>query len=126
MSEKIITINQLPDKRVTHKVLQEVWNINQNPTFDRKSKPWTLVRIPKTTTRVIAWRVRINEQNFLATQGDVRGQRVIIHRSDEKGNVLSYLDVAADYVNYLDLESAVDRFYEENFSQTGKTEEDGE
>jgi hypothetical protein len=91
--------------------------LNTNPTFVRKEKPWNLVKIPKSTTRNVAWHVRIGEENFQVLQMYSRGEYVKIYRADLKGKPLGISALVKEYPNYVDLEAAVDRFYEEYAKQ---------
>lgn len=91
--------------------------LNTNPTFNRKEKAWTLVKIPKSTTRNVAWHVRIGEENFQVLQMYARGEYVKVYRADVKGKPLGYTSLVKEYPNYVDLEAAVDRFYEEYAKQ---------
>lgn len=88
-------------------------NLNNNPTFSKSEKEWVLVKIPKSTTRNVAWHIRINGENFLAIQLYSKGESVKVYHANEKGKSLGMQALAKEYIGYVDLEAAVDRFYQE-------------
>lgn len=89
--------------------------INLNPTFDRKSKPWKLVKIPKSSTRNVAWHISVNDVNFIAVQYYARGEGVAIYGTDEKFRTMKIEDMVQNLPSYVDLEAAVDIFYNKQY-----------
>jgi hypothetical protein len=110
---RIIKVTENASGNLTDAQFKFMRELNTNPTFNRKEKPWTLVKIPKSTTRNVAWHIRVGEENFQALQMYSHGEYVKIYRADLKGKALGYTSLVKEYISYVDLEAAVDRFYEE-------------
>jgi|LakMenE01Jun11ns_1017448.scaffolds.fasta_scaffold9917610_2 hypothetical protein len=110
---RIIKATENASGNLTDAQVKFMRELNTSPTFNRKEKPWTLVKIPKSTTRNVAWHIRVGEENFQALQMYSHGEYVKIYRADLKGKSLGYSALVKEYSSYVDLETAVDRFYEE-------------
>jgi hypothetical protein len=119
---RIIKATENASGNLTDAQLKFMRELNTNPTFNRKEKPWTLVKIPKSTTRNVAWHIRLGNENFHALQMYSHGEFVKIYRADEKGKPMGWSHLVKEYLSYVDLEAAVDRFYEE-YSKTQTNEE---
>jgi hypothetical protein len=118
MEKQYITCKDVPGGILRDTQIQAVRAINLAPTFDRKTKPWKLVKVLKSDTRNVAWHIRINEEdNFLATQCFIGGEAVIFTPADPKGKVINYRPIQT-YMQYLDIETAVDKFYNERYETT--------
>jgi hypothetical protein len=125
MISRITTTRETLTGNLTDGQIKLMREINANPSFNRKEKPWTLVKIPKSTTRNVAWHVRIGEENFQIIQVYSRGEYVYVYRADAKGKIAgSFLDSKVkEYLGYVDLEAATDRFYNEEY-KTIQTDEE--
>lgn len=113
-TEKIVRSSDMPGGNLTSLQVEFMKAANTSPTFDRKLKPWQLVKIPKTSTKNVAWHVRIGEEDFLAIQISNSGQSVSIFQTDKKGKEANWSKPLKTYNTYVDLESAIDKFYTEN------------
>jgi len=114
---RIIKSSENASGNLTDAQIEFMHRLNNNPTFNRAEKGWTLVKIPKSSTRNVAWHIRINEENFQALQLYSRGECVRIYRADGKGKSLGLSALAKEYISYVDLEAAVDLFYAEYTQQ---------
>ena len=110
---RIVKSSENASGNLTDSQFQFMHRLNNNPTFSKADKEWTLVKIPKSTTRNVAWHIRVNGENFLALQMYSGGESVRIYHANEKGKSLGATALAKEYISYVDLEAAVDRFYEE-------------
>lgn len=110
---RIIKSTENSSGNLTDAQIKFMWEYNTHPVFNRKEKAWVLVRVPKSTTRNVAWHIRVDDVNYQALQMSAGGNRVKIFYADAKGKPLNLHSVMKEYVNYVDLESAVDLFYEE-------------
>ena len=119
---RIIKATENASGNLTDAQVKFMRELNTHPTFNRKEKPWTLVKIPKSTTRNVVWHIRVGEENFQALQMYSYGEYVKIYRADLKGKSLGYTSLVREYRSYVDLETAVDRFYEE-YTKTKTNEE---
>jgi hypothetical protein len=122
MEKQYITCKDVPGGILKDGHIKAVRAINIAPTFNRKEKPWQLVRIPKSTTRNVAWIVKMNEDHFLVTQYFARGEFVSFMASDPKGKPTVWKPIET-YPQYLDLETAVDKFYKERYETTNEENE---
>jgi hypothetical protein len=112
---RITTSRETPSGNLTDVHVKVMREINLNPTFDRKSKPWKLVKIPKSTTRNVAWHISVNDRKFIAVQYYARGEGVAIYGTDEKFRTMKIEDMVQNFPLYVDLEVAVDKFYNEHY-----------
>lgn len=98
--------------------------INMAPVFTEE-KPWQFVKVLKTTTGIIPWLVKIGDDYIVATQGWVyrRGEQAMFYKSNRRGTFNVSTDGIIVYLGYVDLEAAVDRFYEEHYPSQEETEE---
>ena len=124
MITRITTTKETSTGNLSDLQVKFMREVNSSPTFNRKEKPWTLVKIPKSTTRNVAWHVRIGEENFHVVQAYSRGEYVCIYRADAKGKITgSFMENRVkEYMGYVDIEAAVDRFYDEVY-KTNQTNE---
>jgi hypothetical protein len=120
---RIIKATENSSGNLTDAQVKFMRELNTSPTFNRKEKQWTLVKIPKSTTRNVAWHVRIGEENFQILQMYSRGEYVKVYRADAKGKPLGISELVKEYANYVDLEAATDRFYEEVYANQEQNEE---
>ena len=115
--KRIIKSNEVPGGTLSSSQKTYMAQVNANPKFEEK-KPWDLVKVLRTSTTAIAWHIRIDDTDYRAVQSWVRlmGETVTIYPCDKKGNVADYgkemRDKSFVYPMYVDLESAVDAFYE--------------
>lgn len=112
--KRIIKSNEVPGCTLSVSQKSFMAQVNSNPKFEDK-KPWDLVKVLRTSTTAIGWHIRIDEVDYRAVQSWVRllGDAVTIYPCDKKGNVNDYSKSNAHvYPMYVDLESAVDLFYE--------------
>lgn len=119
---RIIKATENPSGNLTDAQIKFMQEFNTNPSFNRKEKPWTLVKVPKTSTRNVAWHIKINEENFYALQLYLGGERVRIYKADARGKSLGLSSLVKEYINYVDLETAVDEFHNEYIKQTTNDE----
>jgi hypothetical protein len=120
-SSKETSTGNLSDHQV--KFMRE---INLNPTFDRKTKPWKLVKIPKSTTRNVAWHIAVNDRKFIAVQYYAKGEGVAIYDTDEKFRAFKPTDLVKNYPSYVDLEVAIDEFYNEQYGSNEQRDTESE
>lgn len=117
MMKRIIKSNEVPSGALKPDQKSYMVQVNSNPKFENK-KPWDLVKVLRTSTSAVAWHIRIDEADYRAVQSWVRllGETVTIYPCDKKGNVVDYgketRSNSSEYPMYVDLESAVDLFYE--------------
>jgi hypothetical protein len=116
MTDRIISTREVPGGLLREKQIASVREINLSPTFVRKEKPWTLVKIPKSSTKNVAWHVRIDGINLLFTQVCSNSQYVSVTKCSDKAKVNSFTaDRVAEYNYLVDLETAVDKYYNEDY-----------
>lgn len=124
MITRIKTSQETPTGNLTDPQVKLMREINSKPTFNQKEKQWTLVKIPKTTTRNVLWHIRIEEEHFQVVQLYSRGEAVHIYKANNKGKLIG--DYAAskvkEYNCYVDLEAATDRFYDELYKNKQENE----
>lgn len=113
--EKIVKTSDTPSGNINTNQRLFMREINLAPTFDRKSKPWQLVKIPKSSTQNVAWHVRFGEDNFLAIQICGSGHAVSFFATDKRAKEINRSRPLKTYNTYVDLESAVDKFYKEEY-----------
>lgn len=113
--EKIVKTSDMPSGNINSTQRLFMRDINLAPTFDRKSKPWQLVKIPKSSTQNVAWHIRIGEDNFLAIQICSSGHSVSFFATDKRAKEINRSRPLKTYNTYVDLESAVDKFYTEEY-----------
>jgi hypothetical protein len=116
MIERITTTNDIPSGIMSEGLISRMREINLNPTFNKKEKPWSLVKVPKSTTKNVAWHIRINEENIMATHVPTPSSHVIFYPCSPKAVITAWGKPLASYGKYADLEAAVDKFYEENYN----------
>lgn len=100
--------------------------INLSPTFDRKSKPWKLVKIPKSSTRNVAWHISVNDKKFIAVQYYARGEGIAIYDTDEKFRTMKIEDIVQNFPLYVDLEAAVDTFYNKHYGPNKQRDDESQ
>lgn len=121
-AKKIIKASDVPGGNLTDYYVKLVREINLSPTFNRKEKPWQLVRIPKSTTRNVSWLLRFDEEYYMAIQICGPGQTVVFYTTDPKGKTVLWSNKVKEYQGYVDLESTVDLFYKNDFKPALKEE----
>lgn len=127
MTDRLISTREVPGGLLREKQIESVREINLSPTFVRKEKPWTLVKIPKSSTKNVAWHVRIDGINLLFTQVCSNSQYVSVTKCNDKAKVASFTaDKVIEYSHLVDLETAVDKYYNEDYikPQTETNEEE--
>ena len=128
MMKRIIKSNEVPSGALKPDQKSYMVQVNSNPKFETK-KPWDLVKVLRTSTSAVAWHIRIDEADYRAVQSWVRllGETVTIYPCDKKGNVVDYgketRSNSSEYPMYVDLESAVDLFYEKLQKLKNETED---
>lgn len=113
---RIIKCNEGANGHISEREKDKITAINLNPVFTEE-KPWQLIKVLKSTTKIVPWLVKINEDYIAVTQGMIwrRGEMVMFYRSNKKGTFDILRDRITEYAMYVDLEAAVDRYYEENY-----------
>jgi hypothetical protein len=125
MTERIISTREVPGWILRDKQIEQVRQINLSPTFVRKEKPWILVKITKSSTKNVAWHVRIDGINLLFTQVCAASQYVSVTKCNDKAKVENFAsDKIIDYLNMVDLEAAVDKYYNEDYIKPNANEEE--
>ena len=115
---KIIKSSDVPNGHLTDYHVKAVREINLAPTFNRKEKAWHLSRIPKSTTRNVSWLIKCQEAFYLAIQICGPGQTVVFYTTDPKGKSILPANKVKEYPGYVDLETAVDLFYDNEIKPT--------
>jgi hypothetical protein len=121
--ERIITTKEAPRGRFTEELESKMREVNLSPSFNKKEKKWTLVKVPKSTTRNVAWHIRIDGTNILAVQVPSPQPQVSFYSCSDKAMVTTWGYPLAVYSAYVDLEAAVDKYYEENYTNKEANEE---
>lgn len=113
---RIVKCTEGANGHISEREKDRVTAINLNPVFTEE-KPWQLIKVLKTTTKIVPWLVKMNEDYIAVTQGMIwrRGEMVMFYRSNKKGTFDILRDRLTEYPMYVDLEAAVDRYYEENY-----------
>jgi hypothetical protein len=116
MSKRIITARDGATGYITELEKDRATAINLNPEFTEE-KPWQLIKVLKTTTKIIPWLIKINEDFIAVTQGHIwrQGEMVMFYRTNKRGTYDILRDRITQYPGYVDLEAAVDRYYAENY-----------
>jgi len=119
MTKRIIKVSDCRDGKMSEWEKKATTKINLNPAFTEE-KPWKFVKHLKTTTRIVPWLIQIGEDYIVATQGFVyrKGEIVMFYKSSRRGTFDVMNGRIVEYYGYLDLESAVDRFYTEHYEPT--------
>lgn len=116
MNNRIIKVSDCQNGRMSEWEKKATTKINLNPAFTEE-KPWRFVKHLKTTTKIIPWLIQIGEDYIVATQGFVyrKGEIAMFYKSSRRGTFDVTNGGIAEYYGYLDLESAVDHFYKEQY-----------
>ena len=93
---------------------KRTWSRNMNPIFDKDSKYWDLIKVLKSTTKVVHWLIKMHHNYYVVSQHKLFqiGEVCSIFEANKKGQYDS-LNPIVIYNRYLDLESACDRFAQE-------------
>jgi len=121
--EKIISARQFKSGNIPEQIWNKIRQKNENPVFDKKTKPYEFIECIKTDTRNHGWLFKINNTNqyFTALQHQIYGasECISIFRSDKKQNFDPSSKPLKSYLSYVDIEYIVDKFVKEEL----KTEE---
>lgn len=95
---------------------KQVREINENPSFDPKTKLYKFIKVIKSDTKAHGWIFEFNGKIFTAIQAkQSRGSECVsIYRASKKGDYIPSLqNLVARYKYIVDIEHAVDKFSEE-------------
>lgn len=115
MKEKIIKSSQYETGNIPSWDWDKVRELNENPNFEPASKPYKFVDKIKSSTRNHGWHFQIEDDYYLAIQHRINGatECVSIFSTDKKQNYYGGTQALKEYITYVDIESAVDRFVNE-------------
>lgn len=113
--ERIITARQFESGNIPNKYVNQIRELNENPIFDPATKPYTFISKIKSDTTNHGWLFEVGDQYYIALQHKyyLQTQYVSIFLSDRKQTFDAGQQPLAQYVTYVDIEAAVDRFVKE-------------
>jgi len=124
MTNRIISTRDVPGGNLRVNQLAAIRELNLAPTFARKEKPWTIAKIPKSSTKNVAWHVNMDGINLLFTYVCGPNYYVSVAKCNSKSKVENFAtDNLKDYHNLVDLETAVDKYYNEEHTKPQSNEE---
>lgn len=113
MNEKLVSTKQCESGNLTEQQKILVREINENPSFDPKTKPYKFIKKLKSNTDNHGWIFIYKGKVFIALKTWLRRlyDCVIIYPADDKGKFESSIkNEIVRYPNIVDIEYAVDKF----------------
>jgi len=116
VKNRIITSRECKYGNLSEFQKEQAKAINENPSFDAKLKPYRYIKNFKSNTKNHGWLFEFNGKIFAAMQLWISqlGESVIIFNANQKGDFsISKDNEVTQYLTYVDIESAVDKFVTE-------------
>lgn len=114
MTKKIILCSDGVNGHISELEKNQATAINLNPVFEGE-KPWRLVKVLKTSTKIIPWLIQIGEEYIVCSQGSIprKTEMCMFWRSNKRGTYSIADGRITEYWKYVDMEAACDKFYNE-------------
>ena len=116
MSKRIIFCSDGVNGDINEHEKNRATAINLNPLFNEE-KPWKLIKVLKSTTKIVPWLIQIGEDYIVCTQGmkPRKAEMCVFYNSNKKGTYNILQDKIVEYWTYVDMETACDKFYNEYY-----------
>jgi len=113
--QRIIKASEFREGYIPHNLQAEVRRFNENPTFDKKTKPYTFVGKIKSSTKNYGWQIEYEGQYFMIMNHKDRYSEFVSVFECDKKQKYDLFGALKTYPMYVDIETVTDMWFEEHF-----------